>query len=245
MYRLVSSIPMVSSSWFMRGMPSVATSSTWVSPRWNRPEPCAVGITPTSADRGRMSVGPRPSMRMPSSTIRLRTNFLVSDRTAALISRSPLELGSEVGEDGGRGLVDGRVALGLGDDRRRFAQERRAQLLDAGPDVIAVVSLRGERERRARPGLFDQLALQIDRLADPLLRGLQAFGNGFLGDLRCPGRVVVPRLLRSAGLDHHDGNVAIGELTAGDDEFEGGGVALLVGDVGQPLPFLREAHAHR
>ena len=36
----------------MRGMPSVATLSTWVSPRWNRPEPCAVGMTPTSADSG-------------------------------------------------------------------------------------------------------------------------------------------------------------------------------------------------
>ena len=29
--------------------------STWVSPRWNRPEPCAVLTRPTSADSGRMS----------------------------------------------------------------------------------------------------------------------------------------------------------------------------------------------
>ena len=36
----------------MRGMPSVATLRTWVSPRWNRPEPCAVGSTPTSAESG-------------------------------------------------------------------------------------------------------------------------------------------------------------------------------------------------
>ena len=72
----------------MRGMPRVATLSTWVSPRWNRPEPCTLGSTPTSADSGRMSVVPRPSMRRPSSTMRRRTSFLVSDRTAALISPS-------------------------------------------------------------------------------------------------------------------------------------------------------------
>src|SRR5438105_11004769 len=65
----------------MRGMPRVVTLSTWVSPRWNRPEPWAVGITPTSADTGRRSVTPRPSMRTPSSTMRLRTSFLVSERS--------------------------------------------------------------------------------------------------------------------------------------------------------------------
>ena len=72
----------------MRGMPSVATLSTWVSPRWNRPEPWAVGMRPTSADSGRRSVGPRPSMRMPSSTMRLRTIFFWRALTAALISLS-------------------------------------------------------------------------------------------------------------------------------------------------------------
>ena len=79
---------MVSSIWFIRGMPRVVMFRTWVSPRWKRPEPWAVGRRSTSADRGRMSDVPRPSMRMPSSTIRLRTIFLVSERTAALISRS-------------------------------------------------------------------------------------------------------------------------------------------------------------
>ncbi len=81
-------MPIVSSSWFIRGMPSVQTLSTWVSPRWNRAEPCAVGSRPTSAESGRMSVGPRPSMRMPSSTMRLRTIFFVYERAAARISRS-------------------------------------------------------------------------------------------------------------------------------------------------------------
>ena len=81
-------MPMVSSICSMRGMPRVATDRTWVSPRWKRPQPCAVGMRPISADRGRMSAGPRPSMRMPSSTMRLRTIFFWRDRTAALISLS-------------------------------------------------------------------------------------------------------------------------------------------------------------
>ena len=66
----------------MRGMPSVATDSTWVSPRWNRPVPCAVGRTPISADSGRMSAGPRPSMRTPSLTMRLRVTSFCNERNA-------------------------------------------------------------------------------------------------------------------------------------------------------------------
>ena len=78
---------MTSIIWFIRGMPRVVMFRTWVSPRWKRPEPWAVGMSWTSADRGRRSEVPRPSMRIPSSTIRVRTIFLVSERTAALISR--------------------------------------------------------------------------------------------------------------------------------------------------------------
>ena len=37
-------------------MPRVVTFSTCVSPRWNKPEPCAVGRIPTSEEIGRMSV---------------------------------------------------------------------------------------------------------------------------------------------------------------------------------------------
>ena len=70
----------------MRGMPSVVTLSTWVSPRWKSAEPCAVGSRSISAESGRMSAMPRPSTRTPSSTMRLRTSFLVSERMAALTS---------------------------------------------------------------------------------------------------------------------------------------------------------------
>ncbi len=71
--------------WFIRGIASVVTLSTCVSPRWKSPLPCAVGKMPTSADTGRRSFGPRPSMRTPSLTMRVRTSCLVSERTASLI----------------------------------------------------------------------------------------------------------------------------------------------------------------
>ncbi len=69
----------------MRGMPSVSTLSTWVSPRWKRPVPWAVGRMSTSAESGRMSVVPRPSMRRPSLTMRLRTTCFCNERNAGLI----------------------------------------------------------------------------------------------------------------------------------------------------------------
>ena len=54
-------------------------------PAGTSPEPWAVEITPTSAESGRMSDGPRPSMRTPSLTMRLRTTSFCSDRKAFLI----------------------------------------------------------------------------------------------------------------------------------------------------------------
>ena len=138
--------PMVSSIWFMRGMASVTTFSTWVSPRWNRPEPWAVGSTPTSADTGRRSVGPRPSMRTPSFTMRARTSFLVSDADGLLdllvrpanSPSSPASVASELGGD----LVDGGVALGLGGDRDGVGEQRPWRARDT----------RSTRRRCSRPG---------------------------------------------------------------------------------------------
>ena len=66
----------------------MVTPRIWVSPRSNSAEPCTRGSTCVWADSGRMSVRPRPSMRIPSRMTRSRTSFLVSDRNAALISFS-------------------------------------------------------------------------------------------------------------------------------------------------------------
>ena len=66
-------------------MPRVVTFITCVSPRWNKPDPWAVGMIPTSEERGRISEGFLPSIRTSSSTIRLRTDSFVIERIAALI----------------------------------------------------------------------------------------------------------------------------------------------------------------
>ncbi len=98
MYRLWSSGVMVSSSWFIRGMPRVVTLSTWVSPRWNRAEPWAVGNRSTSAESGRISDG-GPSVD---------PEALLHDPPAdQLLGQAPhggLELAAPLGELGGQGL---------------------------------------------------------------------------------------------------------------------------------------------
>ena len=88
MYRFLSVGSIPSIIWSMRAVPSVVMFSTWVSPRSNSPDPWAVSTTPTSEPSGRRPVAPRPSIRMPSLTIRPRTMLLVSERTAAEICLS-------------------------------------------------------------------------------------------------------------------------------------------------------------
>ena len=61
---------MICSSW---PVPSVATTSAWVSPRVNSEEPWARGSTPTSATIGRTVLVSRPSMRLPVSRMAPRT----------------------------------------------------------------------------------------------------------------------------------------------------------------------------
>ncbi len=78
------------------------------------------------------------------------------------------------------------------------------------------------------------------RLIDSRIQVLAAsrpVGQHLLGDLGRPRLVVVPGVLGAAGLDHHDGDVAVrvlGERPAGHDELEGGGLALLEGRVRDP-----------
>ena len=57
------------SSW---EVPSVAATSAWVSPRVKSAEPWTRGRRPTSEVMERMSAGPRPPMRRPSSVIIFR-----------------------------------------------------------------------------------------------------------------------------------------------------------------------------
>ena len=66
----------------------MATVRAWVSPRVNRPEPCARGTSPTSTVIGRMSVRPRPSIRIPSSRTSRRTVFFWTRLNRLLLTRA-------------------------------------------------------------------------------------------------------------------------------------------------------------
>ena len=119
--------------------------------------------------------------------------------------------------------------------------------LDAGGDLVGVVDLRLPLELVDQPGLGglgDQLALGVDRLADPGLGGLEAPGDDLFGHVRRAVLVELPGLLGAAGLDHHDGDVAVVVLATGDDELEGRVVALGVGGVRDPLALGRPGDAH-
>ena len=198
-----------------------------------RPRPTAAGCRPCPGRRcGR-----------PRSTMRWRTSFLVSDRTAALISPLAVgELAGQLGHDGRGGLVDGRVALGLGRDGVGLGHRGRCR-------PPPPVSTRRRRSRlkvsnvdrldgaAGRHHLGHQPPLEVDRLADPGLGRLQPVGQDLLGHLGGPALVVLPGALGPAGLDHHDGDVgvvAVAEGPAGHHQLEGGLVALLVGGVGDP-----------
>ena len=195
----------------------------------------------------RRSAGPRPSMRTPSSTVRLRMAafWMRAGRLLDLLL-APLELVAELGEGLGDGGVGGGVALGLAGDGAGLGEVGADERLDLGLDVVLVVEDRRELERRdaaAGLDLLDELVLEVDRLLDPHLAGLEPVGDHLFGDLRGAGFVVVPRLLGAAGLHHHDGDV-VTDAAPGDDQLEGALLHLFEGGVRDPgaLGAVGDAH---
>ena len=120
-------------------------------------------------------------------------------------------------------------------------------LLDGGEDLGRVVEDRGPLHLLDRSAggddRGDELALQGDRFLDPHLAGFEAVGEDFLGDLLGAVVVVVERVLGATGFDHHHGDVAVVELTPGDDQFERAGFGFFVGRVGDPFALDRVGHA--
>ncbi len=111
--------------------------------------------------------------------------------------------------------------------------------------VVAVVEHRRVGHGLAGPGLGRRArAAARWTLLDPGLGGLEALGDDRLGHLGGAGLVVVDGLLAPAGLHHHDGDVAVGQLPAGHDELEGALVAVVVGGVGDPGAVLAVRHPH-
>ena len=179
--------------------------------------------------------------------MRLRMAAFWSERAASLISFSRPSNSSPSGVEGlGDGGVGGGVALGLVGDGAGLGEVGAGERLDLGLDVVLVVEHRRELERRdaaAGLDLLDELVLEVDRLPDPHLAGLEPVGDHLFGDLRGAGLVVVPRLLGAAGLDHHDGDV-VTDAAAGDDQLEGALLDLLEGGVRDPgaLGAVGDAH---
>ena len=68
-----------------------------------------------------------------------------------------------------------------------------------------------------------ELALEDDGVANPALGGLEALGEHFFGDLGGTIGVVLEAELRTAGFDHHDGDLGVGSVrqrTSCNHEFE-------------------------
>ena len=175
-------------------------------------------------------------------TDRFLDHAVLAGELARLFLRAA-QLGDDLGRDGvGRG-----VALGLGRDDDDRGELVAAGLLDGGEDLRRVVEDRGPLHLLDRAGgrddRGDELTLQRDRFLDPHLAGLEAVGEDFLGDLLGAVVVVVERVLGATGFDHHHGDVAVVELTPGDDEFERAGFGLFVRGVGDPLAVDRVGHA--
>ncbi len=120
-------------------------------------------------------------------------------------------------------------------------------LLDGGEDLRRVVEDGSPLHLLDRAGgrddRGDELTLHRDRFLDPHLAGFEAVGEDFLGDLLGAVVVVVERVLAATGFDHHHGDVAVVELTPGDDEFERAGFGFFVRRVGDPLAVDRVGHA--
>ena len=158
------------------------------------------GRTPTSADSGRMSVG----------AAAVDADALVDDAAADdLLEQRPggvVDLALRSGNSSAQLVDDGRAASPWAALRSAFCgdagdlgQPVGADGLDPGGDLVAVVDLRLPLERGDQAGglgRVDQLALGVDRLADPGLGGLEAPGDDLFGHVRGAVLVEVPGLPR-------------------------------------------------
>ncbi len=153
----------------------------------------------------------------------------------------------QLGRDRGFDLVEAGVARRLVGDRHRFGGLGAHRVGDGVEDVVVVVEPRlvGDLIDGAAGllDLVDQLELEVDGRVDPLLAPLEAVGDDVLGDLWGAVLVELPGGVGATGFDHHDRDVAVVEAAAGNNHFEGGLVALLVGGVRDPFAIdMGDAH---
>ena len=149
--------------------PRVVFTSAWVSPRVNSATPCGRGTTRTSQAMGRMSAGPRPSIRTRSSSDAL------AHELRPQVVKGALHLPGEPGEpfaallDRGEG-VERRLLVAVGVD------ELVAHLLlDRGDRVVALV-LGADLHGLVEPRLRLRADLRRRAPSDP-----RAAGSSILG----------------------------------------------------------------
>ena len=148
------------------------------------------------------------------------------------------QLGLDASLEGGLGVL----AFQLGSNLLDACQLVGTELLDGSVDVVLVVL-----EDREVVGLLGQLGCQgqlgIAEHLDERLGGLQAGGDDLLGGGGTSAAHQVPGGRGGLGLDHHDGDVTVGQHAPGDHHVEGGLLALLDGGEADPL-VADEGHAH-
>ena len=215
------------------------------------------GCRPRPRAAGCRSV-PRPSMRTPSLTMRLRTTFFCSERNARLDlpGLRPANCAGLVGRADER---EQQAARGS----RRAGRCARSCRRSPSPRPCSAAACVGDRVEHvgvvvdvgARTAIVVDRAVRLAMTvgassfwrsidaADPLLRLFEALGDDLFGHLRRALLVELPGGLGATGLDHHDRDVAVVEHATGDDELERRLVALLERRVRDPLAVVvREAH---
>src|SRR5437899_1281313 len=153
-------------------VPSVATTSAWVSPRVNSAEPWVRGRTPTSETILRTVLRSRPSMREPVSRMFQRTTLAWSSLktvpicSEAYFASSPpvlhhgaMRLGhimAIAGGDAGAGVrapdrAPGERERGRGGDARRNVRIVLEVTLSDGDDDLGAVLVAVREDRADRP----------------------------------------------------------------------------------------------
>ena len=126
------------------------------------------------------------------------------------------------------------TSLSSAEPRRRPRRRRRRSR--AG-DSHSRAGSRRRPWRRARAGARSTRAIQTLQASRPL-------GDDRLGDLGGAVLVVAPGLLGAAGLDHHDGDVAVDRERPATTIWKVESSLLLVGGVRHPLAVLAVGQAH-
>ena len=199
------------------------TLSTWVSPRWKRPEPWAVGDEP---DLGRQGADVRRAATVDADALLddALAHELLGERPDGGLDLALTAL--ELVRPGPRSppVASSVAALRsvLSAMRWASAERSRADRLHPGEHVGAVVGLRGPgRVGSCTPALATSSRCSSIDSRIQVLAASRPLGDDLLGHLGRARLVVGPGVLGAAGLDHHDGDVASPTWRAGDDQLEG------------------------